>query len=303
MAGGSDGSTPGDTDYVGQDNGPGQRSGIRALEDIDQISIVAAPGITSQSVQNALISHCENLMDRFAILDPAYTRAAPLTDVERQRKLYDTKYAALYFPRLLVDDPVTDVDIWVPPSGHMAGIYARTDIERGVHKAPANAVPRSITGLDLTVTRREQEILNPEKINIIRDFRADNRGYRVWGARCLTSETPWIYINVRRLFIYLEESLDEGTQFVVFEPNDEKLWTRVRQTVSIFLTRVWRDGALFGSTPEEAFFVRCDETTMSPDDILNGRLIMEIGVAPVRPAEFVVIRIGQFPGGTAIEEL
>jgi uncharacterized protein len=303
LRGGSDGTTPGDPQYVGTDGGPGNRTGIRALEDIDEVAIVAAPGITAQSVQNALISQCENLMDRFAILDPEYASGTALTNIQNQRQRYDTKYAALYFPRLRIDDPVTDVEIAVPPSGHIAGIYARTDNERGVHKAPANVVPRGITGLDVIVTKGEQEILNPKRINVIRDFRADNRGIRVWGARCLTSDSPWMYINVRRLFIYIEESLDEGTQAFVFEPNDEKLWARVRQTVSIFLTRVWRDGALFGSTPEEAFFVRCDETTMSTDDIENGRLIMEIGVAPVKPAEFVVIRIGQFPGGTAIEEL
>jgi phage tail sheath protein FI len=309
LTNGSDGTAPpSDLNYRGVDNGPGNRTGIRALEDIDQISIIAAPGLTGQVVQNALIEQCERLMDRFAILDPAPRtgNAAPnLTDVQNQRRLYDTKYAAIYYPRLLVTDPASGNEIAVPPSGHMAGIYARTDIERGVHKAPANEVIRSILGLELTINKGEQDILNPSpnNINVLRDFRADGRGYRVWGARCITSESAWKYVPVRRLFIFLEESIDEGTQWVVFEPNDEPLWARVRQSVSNFLVRVWRDGALMGTTAEQAFFVRCDNTTMTQDDIDNGRLIMLIGVAPVKPAEFVIIRIGQKAGGAEIEEL
>ena len=294
LANGIDGTAPpGDNDYKGVDNGPGKRTGIRALEDIDQVSIIAAPGLVSQVVQNALIEQCERLKDRFAILDPKpkSADAAPdLNDIQNQRQLYDTKYAAIYYPRLVVSDPVSEAEIPIPPSGHMAGIYARTDIERGVHKAPANEVVRSILGLELTINKGEQDILNPKNINVLRDFRADARGYRVWGARCVTSDTTWKYVPVRRLFIFLEESIDEGTQWVVFEPNDEPLWARVRQSVTNFLTRVWRDGALMGATPEQAFFV-------------NGRLIMLIGVAPVKPAEFVIIRIGQKAGGATIEEL
>jgi len=307
LASGSDGTAPpADNDYKGVDNGPGKRTGIRALEDIDQVSIIAAPGLVSQVVQNALIEQCERLKDRFAILDPRPKtgNAAPdLNDIQNQRQLYDTKYAAIYYPRLLVSDPVSDGEIPIPPSGHMAGIYARTDIERGVHKAPANEVVRSILGLELTINKGEQDILNPKNINVLRDFRADARGYRVWGARCITSDTTWKYVPVRRLFIFIEESIDEGTQWVVFEPNDEPLWARVRQSVTNFLTRVWRDGALMGATPEQAFFVKCDLTTMTQDDIDNGRLIMLIGVAPVKPAEFVIIRIGQKAGGATIEEL
>ncbi|MCZ7640225.1 MAG: phage tail sheath subtilisin-like domain-containing protein [Verrucomicrobia bacterium] len=200
----------------------------------------------------------------------------------------------------------------VPPAGHILGIYARTDVERGVHKAPANEVIRGIlgferdsSGFERIVNKREQDILNPSptNINVLRDFRADNRGLRVWGARCLTSDTPWKYVPVRRLFIFLEESIDEGTQWAVFEPNDEELWATLRQSVSDFLTRVWRDGALLGATPEEAFFVRCDRTTMTQDDLDNGRLILLIGVAAVKPAEFVIIRIGQKASGAEIEEL
>jgi phage tail sheath protein FI len=306
---GSDGTAPpADTDYKGTDGGPGNRTGIRALEDIDQISIIAAPGLAAQIVQNALIEQCERLKDRFAILDPkpkASDLAPDLNDIQLQRNLYDTKYAALYYPRLRVYDLLSDKDISIPPSGHMAGIYARTDIERGVHKAPANEVIRNITGYELTINKEAQDILNPSpvNINVLRDFRADGRGFRVWGARCITSDSDWKYVPVRRLFIFLEESLDQGTQWVVFEPNDEPTWARVRQSVTNFLTRVWRDGALMGATPEQAFFVKCDRTTMTQDDIDNGRLIMIIGVAPVKPAEYVIIRIGQWAGGSLAEEI
>ncbi len=309
LTGGTDGAAPpSDADYQGIDNGPGQRTGLRALEDIDQVSIIAAPGLTGQVIQNAVIEQCQRLKDRFAILDPAPkpgNGAPDLNDIQNQRKLYDSRYAAFYYPRLRVIDWASEKEISIPPSGHMAGIYARTDIERGVHKAPANEVIRNIVGLEVTVNKGEQDILNPapNNINVLRDFRADGRGYRVWGARCITSDSPWKYIPVRRLFIFIEESLDEGTQWVVFEPNDEPLWARVRQSVTNFLTRVWRDGALMGATPEQAFFVKCDLTTMTQDDIDNGRLIMIIGIAPVKPAEYVIIRIGQKPGGATIEEL
>jgi phage tail sheath protein FI len=309
---GSDGTgQPNDQAYVGTDPGPGQRTGLKALEDIDQVSIIAAPGITSQTVQSALIEQCERLMDRFAILDPAPlagNTAPDLPDIQTQRQNFDTKYAAIYYPRLIVPD-VLDVtntkDIAIPPSGHMAGIYARVDNERGVHKAPANEVVRGIKGFELKINKGEQDILNPSplNINVLRDFREQGRGLRVWGARVITSDPSWRYINVRRLFIFVEESIDEGTQWVVFEPNDYRLWARVRQSVTNFLTRVWRDGALFGATQEEAFFVKCDDTTMTQDDLDNGRLIMVIGIAPVKPAEFVIIRIGQKLAGAEVEEL
>ncbi|MFQ5857715.1 MAG: phage tail sheath family protein [Anaerolineae bacterium] len=303
LAGGDDGNPPPDEAFIGQDLGPGQRSGIQALTDIDQISIVSVPGKTAQAIHNALIIHCENLMDRFAVLDPS--EGVDIQEVQDFRNLYDTKYAALYYPWLTVRDALVSADRNIPPSGHIIGVYARTDIERGVHKAPANEVIRGIVGLEQIINKGEQDILNPSpnNINVLRDFRARGRGYRVWGARCITSDSDWKYVNVRRLFIFLEESLEEGTQWVVFEPNDEPLWARVRQSVTNFLTRVWRDGALMGTTPEEAFFVKCDRTTMTQDDIDNGRLIMLIGVAPVKPAEFVIIRIGQWVGGSEVEEL
>jgi phage tail sheath protein FI len=190
-----------------------------------------------------------------------------------------------------VRDPSVKRNVYVAPSGHMAGIYARVDVERGVHKAPANEVIRGITKIAQDVTKREQDLLNPKGINALRFF--PGRGNRVWGARTLSSDSSWKYINVRRLFIFVEESIDEGTQFVVFEPNDEPLWARVRQTITNFLTTVWRSGALQGTKPDEAFFVKCDRTTMTQDDIDNGRLICLIGIAPVKPAEFVIFRIQQ----------
>jgi uncharacterized protein len=298
LLGGSDGAAPTATIIVGG-GAPGTRTGIHALEDIDAVSIIAAPGLTELGVQNALIEQCERLKDRFAILDPAPPSgndAPTMTSILNQRGQFDTKYAALYFPRLVMTNPLTDLDGPVPPSGHMAGIYARVDIDRGVHKAPANEVVRDILGFETIINKETQDLLNPSptNINVFRDFRADFRGLRIWGARCITSDTEWKYINVRRLFIFLEESLDQGTQWVVFEPNDERLWARVRQSISAFLTRVWRDGALMGTKAEEAFFVKCDRSTMTQDDLDNGRLIVLVGVAPVKPAEFVIIRIGQF---------
>lgn len=307
MGAGNNGTPPSPDDYKGIDNGPGTRTGIQSLIDRDEISIIAAPGITDQIVQNALINQCELLKDRFAILDPeAPDSLVPAMDaIQTQRKAYNTKYAALYYPRILVRDPLSKTTIPCPPSGHIMGIYARTDNERGVHKAPANEVIRGIAGFELMVNKGEQDILNPmpNNINVLRDFRKSGRGYRVWGARCITSDPDWKYINIRRLFIFIEESIEEGTQWVVFEPNDEPTWARVRRTVSNFLYNIWRDGALQGRKPEEAFFVICDRTTMTQADIDNGKLIMVIGIAPVKPAEFVIFRIGQWSGGSSLEEV
>jgi hypothetical protein len=276
-------------DFVGTDGGSGNRTGIQAFEDIDEISICLAPGIWASTVHNALIQHCEILKDRFAILDPQ--DGLSIEGIRTVRETLDTKYAALYYPWIEIRDPSVQRNVDVAPSGHMAGIYARVDVERGVHKAPANEVIRGITKIAQDVTKREQDLLNPKGINALRFF--PGRGNRVWGARVATSDASWKYINVRRLFIFLEESIDEGTQFVVFEPNDEPLWARVRQTITNFLTTVWRSGALQGTKAEEAFFVKCDRTTMTQDDIDNGRLICVIGVAPVKPAEFVIFRIQQ----------
>jgi phage tail sheath protein FI len=279
-------------DFVGVDGGSGQRTGIVAMEDIDEIAICAVPGVWSGTVESALITHCETLKDRFAILDPR--DGLDIEGIQTFREPFDTKYAALYYPWLVTRDPSTNLDTEVPPSGHLAGIYARTDVERGVHKAPANVVVRGIRltdGFAQDITKRHQDLLNPKGINALRFF--PGLGHRVWGARTLSSDSSWRYINVRRLLLFLEESIDEGTQWAVFEPNDESLWALVRQTVTNFLTTVWRGGALAGTTADEAFFVACDRTTMTEDDLANGRLICVIGVAPVFPAEFVIFRIQQ----------
>lgn len=299
LTAGNDGNPPKDKHYIGVDIGPGNRTGIKSLIDIDDISIVAVPGVTSQNVQNALIEHCEiATKDRFAVLDPDH--GLDVEGIQAHRNLYDSHYAALYYPWIKALDPLEDKTINVPPSGHVIGIYARSDSQRGVHKAPANEVIQGITGIEVQINKGEQDILNPKGINAIRLF--PGRGVRVWGARTVSSDSLWKYINIRRLFLYLEESLDKGTQWVVFEPNNEKLWGRVKATVNEFLTRVWRDGALMGLKAEEAFFVKCDRSTMTQDDIDNGRLIIMIGVAPVKPAEFVIIRIAQWAGGAAPKE-
>ena len=301
LTGGDNGGVPSPDDYRGVDNGPGDRTGIKALADIDNISIIAAPGLSDASVQAELIGQCELLQDRFAVLDPrrgSVIGSGRDDDIILQRQQHDTLYAALYYPWVRLRDPLYPNDRegrLAPPSGHVVGIYARVDEARGVHKAPANEVIRGITTLEHKLSDREQDVLNPHptNINVLRDFSANNRGIRVWGSRVITSDNAWRYVPVRRLFIFLEESLDEGLQFVVFEPNAEPLWARVRQTIIGFLRRVRRDGALAGATEEESFFVRVDRTTMTPDDIANGRLIVLVGVAPVFPAEFVIIRMSQ----------
>jgi hypothetical protein len=308
LSGGTDGDYPEPSDFVGDDQGPGNRTGMAALVDAQEISIIAAPGITDQTTQMELITQCETLHYRFAILDPAPTStggAPSMSDIQNQRNLYDTHYAAIYYPRIVVSDPLTNNPLAICPSGHMAGIYAQTDASRGVWKAPANIVINGILSLETKLSKGDQDILNPEPVNInaLRDFTAQGRGLRVYGARCITSDEEWMYINVRRLFIYLEASLDQGTQWAVFEPNDQRLWNRLIQSVSSFLTTVWQQGGLMGAKAEQAFFVKCGYDTMSADDIENGRLIMQVGVAPVFPAEFVIIQIGQWAGGSSVQVL
>ncbi|NJD51987.1 MAG: phage tail sheath family protein [Candidatus Methanoperedens sp.] len=297
-----DGTALGIDDYLrdsNEDNIPGSRKGLTAFKEIDEISIVYSPDANSVSgLVSALISHCEELKDRFAIIDTD-DGSSNVGNI-KPRDNFDTKYAAFYYPWIKVIDPLTSKSKLIPPGGHMAGIYARSDVERGVHKAPANEVVRGAMDIEFQITKGEQGILNPRGVNVIRAF--PGRGIRIWGARTLSSDALWKYINVRRLFIFVEESIEEGTQWVVFEPNDEKLWARIRATITQFLTRVWRDGALMGTKPEEAFFVKCDRTTMTQDDIDNGRLICIIGIAPVKPAEFVIFRIAQWAGGSSATE-
>lgn len=276
--------------FNGADNGPGKRTGIEAFQEISDVSIMAVPGITDPNVQAKLVAHCEGLTSRFAVLD-APLSATSVDELNTHKSAYDTSYAALYAPWIQVFDPLLKRPVFLPPSGSVCGIYARTDIERGVHKAPANEVVRSCTGLSVTYNAAEQGKLNPNGVNLIRAL--PGQGIRVWGARTCSSDGNWKYVNVRRLFIFLEESIRANTNWAVFEPNDEGLWSRVKGSISLFLETQRRNGALMGSTPEEAYYVEVGRNTMSQDDILNGRLICEIGVAPVRPAEFVIFRITQ----------
>jgi phage tail sheath protein FI len=278
---------------------------LTALEPIDEISLVAAPGITNVIVQNNIIDHCANMADRFAILDAPEVPQDQDPTVDNTKVVPNTDYGALYFPRIMVFDsatsltqPDTDGEIYVGPSGHMAGIYSRVDHERGVHKAPANEVVRGALATEVQISRALQDGLNPEGINCIRVF---NDTVTVWGARTIGGDfnTDTKYINVRRTLIFLRKSIDQGTGWVVFEPNDRSLWAKIVRNVSAFLTNVWRDGALFGSTPQEAFYVKCDDETNPFDERELGRVTTEIGVSIVRPAEFVIFRISQWAGPQA----
>jgi phage tail sheath protein FI len=281
--------------FIGKDGGPGARTGLKCFEEIDEVAIVAAPGQTSAAVQDALLSHCETRKDRFAILDSPETISGGVDKLPKPR---DSKYGAYYFPWIQVYDPDKG-NIFVPPSGHIAGVYSRTDSERGVHKAPANEIVRGALGLKYNVSKGEQDLLNPKGINAIRFM---NGGIRIWGARTLSSDPSWRYINVRRLFIMVESSIERATQWVVFEPNDHRLWKRVQRTISSFLTLLWRNGALMGTSPEQAFYVKCDDETNPPEVCDAGQLVVEIGLAPVKPAEFVIFRIGQMASGGGVEE-
>ena len=291
-AGGSNGTvlTVAAGTYLGKDDGPGKRTGLQAFLENGNVSIMAIPGVTLPEVQSALIAFCENKKSCFAILDIPM-ELTKTNDVANFRDMYDSTYAAMYHPWLQMYDAGSKHAAYFPPSGAMAGIYARSDNERGVHKAPANEVVRGCTGLSCSYNTGEQDILNPLGVNLIRAF--PGRGIRVWGARTISSNGLWKYVNVRRLFIYVEESIKANTNWVVFEPNSEALWSRVTRTIANFLATCWRSGALAGSSPDQAFFVECGPTTMTQDDIDNGRLICQIGIAPVKPAEFVIFRITQ----------
>lgn len=281
-------------DFKGEPNGNrDELQGLKVLEldPFREISLVYAPYPPADSVAiaKAVIDHCELQKFRFAVVDGKSndepSSLDPRTDIQ------DTQYGALYSPWISISDPQSGQRRWVPPGGHVLGVYARTDIERGVFKAPANEVVRGVLDLKFDIDDGKQAAMNPRGVNAIRRF--PGRGIRIWGARTLSSNPLWKDVSVRRLFIFLERSIYEGTQWVVFEPNDYRLWARVKDTIRLFLRSQWRSGALFGNTEEEAFFVTCDRTTMSQDDILNGRLICEIGIRPVRPAEFVIFRIFQ----------
>ena len=282
-----------DGDFIGEDKGPGERTGIQAFLDNSDVSLMAVPGITSPNVQLSLVAHCERLASRFAVLDMPKD-AKSTTDLMNHRNIVDSDYCAMYHPWLEVYDPLDKRNTLIPPSGSVLGIYARSDNTRGVHKAPANETVANCTGLSVTYNTAEQDMLNPNGVNLIRRF--PGQGIRVWGARTASSKPLWKYVNVRRLFIFLEESIKANTNWVVFEPNDELLWIRVRRTIEVFLEGVWRSGALAGATTADAFFVNIGTNTMTQDDIDNGRLVCVIGVAPVKPAEFVIFRLTQKTG-------
>jgi phage tail sheath protein FI len=286
------------------DNADVKATGLEALGEIDDIAIVALPDggtygnvALSAAAAGVLIGHAERLRYRIAVLDAP--EGSSMNQIRAFRGKFDSKYAALYHPWIEIFDPMERPTqgappgrLLLPPSGFVTGIYARSDIERGVHKAPANEVVRGLTRFEANINKPRQDVLNPEGVNCLRFF--EGRGSRVWGARTISSDPEWKYVNVRRLFIYIEHSIDRATQWAVFEPNNRRLWDNIRHTVEDFLLVLWRDGALLGDKPEEAYFVRCDRTTMTQNDLDNGRLICLIGVAPTKPAEFVIFRIGQW---------
>jgi uncharacterized protein len=296
--------------YIGD---AGARTGFGGLETIDDVTMLCVPDLMAayqagvidgdgvKAVQLAMIAHCELMGDRVAILDPL-----PGLSPQRMKEWrvdvagYDSKYAALYWPWIKVMDPVTGKPAMLPPSGHVAGVWARNDETRGVHKAPANEVIRGVIDLESGLTKGEHDQLNPAGINCIRAFRG--QGIRIWGARTLSSDPEWRYLNVRRLFNFVEKSILNGTNWVVFEPNDFRLWGAVERTITMFLRRVWRSGALFGASPEQAFFVKCDEENNPPENRDVGILTVDIGIAPVKPAEFVVFRLSQYAEGGGLEE-
>lgn len=295
-------------DFIGD---PAQRTGLGGFEALDNIRLVICPDLmvgydaSSQAaervkmVQEAMIAHCEKMKYRFAVLDTPPGLNAQQAIEWRNYVNFDSSYAAMYYPWIEVVDlsGAGSTTKLVPPSGHMVGIYNRSDADRGVHKAPANEVVLGAINLENNLSRGEQDLLNPIGVNCIRAF--PGRGIRVWGGRTLSSDGAWRYINVRRLFIMVEASMDTGLQWVVFEPNDNTLWAKVRRDVTSFLRVVWRSGALFGTTPEQAFYVKCDEE-LNPLEIRDlGQLIIEVGLAPVKPAEFVIFRITQWAGANA----
>ena len=296
-------------------------TGLEALDLIDEIAIIAAPGRTDQQSYNALLDDCQRMQDRVAILDgpPTVDDVEQLTRAgtagggdtgggKKQKpgmrpRNSDKGYGAFYFPWLRITDPFNPTAlISAPPSGHMAGLYAQTDATRGVHKAPANMAIAGVSGLTKYVSRAEHDVLNPAGVNVIRFFTRE--GIRVWGARTLApSASNWKYLNVRRLFTMIEESIAISTRWVIFEPNDQPLWNDLKANISNFLRVLHSQGALAGDKPEQAFFVKCDRETNPPEIVDLGQVVVVIGIAPVKPAEFLIIRIGQSQAGTTVETL
>jgi uncharacterized protein len=292
-------------DYYGyyDSNNDTYKRGLKALEDIEEISIVTIPdqGNFAPDITDLIISHCEKLKNRFAIIQSKKNDIDNIDNPNLILSNQNSRYSAIYFPWFFVYDSITKDKKLVPPGGHIAGIYARTDIERRVHKAPANESIRGVVSLQVNIDEGTQEILNHRGINVIRYF--PGRGILVWGARTISKDPLWKYVNVRRLFIFIEKSVERLTQWAVFEPNNERLWLRIKAILTQFLTTIWKDGALMGITPEEGFFVKCDRTTMTQSDIDNGRLIVMVGIAPTKPAEFVIFRFAQTQARAEVEEI
>lgn len=273
---------------IGSDKGIGKKTGLYLFDQIQDIAIVAAPGVTDAAAQDAILSHCEKHRFRFAVLDSPENLDGGIDSIPKPR---DSIMGAYYFPWISMYDTEQDKTVYAPPSGGICGIYGRVDGTRGVHKAPANEIFRTALGLKYNLTDAEQELLNPKGINCIREF--PGRGIRVWGARTISSNPEWRYINVRRLFCMVEQALQNGTNWVVFEPNTRDLWKKLTRNITAFLLNIWRTGALFGDTAEEAFYVRCDDELNPPESIDAGYVVCEIGLAPAKPAEFVVFRVSQ----------
>jgi phage tail sheath protein FI len=302
MTGGTDGIRPTAAAYLGDvDPVSDLKTGLRQFEDLEDVSIIAAPGSTfgyesdgygpqSQGIVRNLINHAQLMKYRIAVIDSGDNQS--IGQVRAMRALLDSSHAALYYPWIRVLDPLSQKEIHVPPSGFVSGIYARNDVNRAVYKAPANEVVNLALGFERFLNKAQQEVLNPEGINCFRFF--EGRGMRLWGARTISSDPEWKYVNLRRYFAYLERSIDKGTQWAVFEPNGPQLWANVRRTIESFLLNEWQNGALLGDTPDKSYFVKCDRSTMTQNDIDNGRLICLVGVAALRPAEFVIFRIGQW---------
>lgn len=278
------------------------------LARLPNISIVAAPGHTAfpaagaAGIAGQLVAHAEQLRYRFAVLDTP--PAQDVTGAQACKAGFNSSYAALYYPWVVAANPGFDpampgstAEVSLPPSAFVCGIYVRCDAARGVFKAPANEVVRSALRFERALSTHDQDILNPLGINCLRTF--PGKGNLVWGARTTSSDPEWRYVNIRRYATYLERSLNVGTQWTVFEPNGEPLWAKIRMAVSNFLSNEWRSGALQGTKPEQAYFVKCDRSTMSQNDLDNGRLIFEVGVAAIRPAEFIIFRIGQKTAATS----
>ncbi len=298
LEGGQDGSVNKITagTFSVEDNGPGHRTGLEAFVENQNISMLLVPGVTMPEVVIAMVGQCENLKDRFAVLDMPKD-AHKVSELLEYREIIDSSYAAMYHPWLQVYDRSAGKTDFVPPSGAVAGVYARTDAIRGIHKAPANETVFA-TGLSVNYNKEEQDYLNPAGVNLIRAI--PGQGIRIWGARTASSNSNFKYVNVRRLFIFVEQSIKNNTNWVVFEPNDASLWDRVRATINDFLDSLWRNGMLAGGSQSEAYFIEIGPETMSRDDIANGRLICNIGIAPSRPAEFVIFRVTQFTSEAAV---